>query len=904
MLTFNAITKSGCCEGTFMPESSGVWQTRRVIRGILVAILLVAAPSFARAQGAESRLIVTVVDASGAVVPGANVTVGSLDDGARAAAFSPITTTDKGVATLEGLLPGRYRVQAEFPGFEIGVLAEVRIRRGDNKHVLVLPLKKVEESVEVAQNAQAAAADPRGNAFKTVLTRQEIDNLSDDRTELAQQLQDLAGGNATIRVDSFAGAPLPPKSMIRSIHIVRDAFAAENHSAESEGIDIITQPGQGALRGGISSRVRDGALSARSPFVSEKGPERQETVDGNLGGTLIKGKSSFALSVEGRNSFDTPLIYVALPNGGRRSELLPLRHPSKDWSVYGLVDYALTRDQTLRISYDQGRNSQGNLGVGGSDLIERAYSTESQDYELRAQVVGPLGRRTFANTRLQLEWLNSDAVSAIAARTIVVNGAFTSGGAQVAGGRHPRLFELASDVDHVRGLHTIRTGFLATGGRYRSDNAANRLGTYTFSSVDAFNAGTPATYTQRIGDPLIEYFNAQTAVYVQDDIRVRKSLTLSPGVRYEIQTHLKDRGNIGPRMGVTWAPFKSGRTTLRGSFGLFYNWLNANTYEQTLRVDGLRQRDLFIVNPAYPDPGSSGTITTANRYLLGPDVQMGRTRRVSGGIDQTLNAKVRLNASFQSVRGLDQLRGRNLNIPVNGVRPDPGFANIIQTVSDAETHSDQLSTTLNVNFAGGVRNAGTPRWNLRRTTLRLAYWIARANNNFDGPFVVPPSGVLGTEWAPAPGDRRHRYQVAVNSQALKNLNASLTLAGNTGTPYNITTGFDTNNDSLFNDRPVGVGRNSARTFAQATVSATLSYSLALGARDGARAAAQDRQGGGDRTGGPATGRYRLVVLLSVNNLANRPNFSGFSGIQTSPFFLTPTSTQNPRKVDIGVSLRF
>ena len=83
-------------------------------------------------------------------------------------------------------------------------------------------------------------------------------------------------------------------------------------------------------------------------------------------------------------------------------------------------------------------------------------------------------------------------------------------------------------------------------------------------------------------------------------------------------------------MGVTWAPFKSGRTTLRGSFGLFYNWLNANTYEQTLRVDGLRQRDLFIVNPSYPEPGSGGTITTANRYLLGPDVQMGRTRRLSG----------------------------------------------------------------------------------------------------------------------------------------------------------------------------------------------------------------------------------------------------------------------------------
>jgi hypothetical protein len=875
--------------------------TRALVAILLFTTLAAASPALAQ-TAQDGRLLVTVVDTSGAVVPGAKVSVSAMDGGDRAAAFPPVTSSDKGLATVEGLLPGRYRIQGEFPGFDIGVLSDVRVRRGDNKHVLVLPLKKMEESVTVAQNAQAAAADPRGNAFKTVLTTQEIENLSDDRAEMAQQLQDLAGGNATIRVDSFAGAPLPPKAMIKSIHIVRDAFAAENHSAESEGIDIITQPGQGELSGGFSSRLRDGSLSARSPFVSEKGPERQETFEGNIGGTLIKGKSSFALSVEGRNAFDTPIIFVALPNGTRRSELVPLRHPLNDWSVYGLVDYALTRDQTLRVSYDQGRNAQKNLGVGGVDLIERAYSTESQDRELRLQVVGPFGRRTFANSRLQLEWQNSDAVSATAARTVVVNGAFTSGGAQVSGGRHPRLFELASDVDYVRGLNTFRVGFLSTGGRYRSDNASNRLGTFTFSSIDAFNAGTPATYTQRIGDPLVEYFNAQTAVYAQDDIRVRKSLTLSPGVRYEIQTHLDDRSNIAPRIGATWAPFKSGRTTVRASYGLFYNWLNATTYENTLRVDGFRQRDLFVIDPSYPDPGGSGTVTTANRYLLGPDVQMGRTRRFSAGLDQTINPKVRVNASFQSVRAFDQLRGENLNPRVGGVRLDPAFANVIQTVSDGEAHSDQLSTTLNVNLAGGVRNAGSARWNPRRTTIRVAYWIARAHNNSDGAFVAPPSGTLAGEWGPSPGDRRHRYQVALNTQALKNLNASVTVGGNTGTPYNITTGFDSNNDSLFNDRPVGFGRNSARASASHTVSATLSYSTALGGASSSKARQEGRRDGGDRAA--AAGRYRMVFTLSVNNLANRPNFSGFSGIQTSPFFMTATSVQNPRKIDLGISLRF
>src|SRR5438477_8598403 len=131
---------------------------------------------------------------------------------------------------------------------------------------------------------------------------------------------------------------------------------------------------------------------------------------------------------------------------------------------------------------------------------------------------------------------------------------------------------------------------------------------------------------------------------------------------------------------------------------------------------------------------------------------MGRSKRFSAGVDQTLSPKVRVNASFQTVRFVEQMRGTNLNPKIGSVRPDPNVANIIQTVSDGEQHLDSLSTTLNVNLAGGVRNAGAARWNPRRTTVRASYWIARANNNFDGPFVVPPSNSLATQWGPSVGD--------------------------------------------------------------------------------------------------------------------------------------------------------
>jgi hypothetical protein len=180
-----------------------------------------------------------------------------------------------------------------------------------------------------------------------MLTREDIEALSDDPAEMAQQLQDIAGGNAVFRIDSFVGGALPPKPMIKSIHVVRDTFSAENHSAESDEIQIITQPGVGPLRGTGISRVRDGSMSGQSPFTSVKGPERTQNYQGNVGGTLVERKASFSLSGGVTRSFDTPIVNVALPNGGAYPTSFRWR-PVNAWTTYDLLDYAITRDQALR----------------------------------------------------------------------------------------------------------------------------------------------------------------------------------------------------------------------------------------------------------------------------------------------------------------------------------------------------------------------------------------------------------------------------------------------------------------------------------------------------------------------------------------------------------------------------
>ena len=63
------------------------------------------------------------------------------------------------------------------------------------------------------------------------------------------------------------------------------------------------------------------------------------------------------------------------------------------------------------------------------------------------------------------------------------------------------------------------SGIELDGGWYHSDDTTNYLGTYTFESLEAFEAGTPRSYTRRIGDPNIDYNNLQGGIYIQDDIR-------------------------------------------------------------------------------------------------------------------------------------------------------------------------------------------------------------------------------------------------------------------------------------------------------------------------------------------------------------------------------------------------
>jgi Carboxypeptidase regulatory-like domain len=911
----------------------------RAVLTILCLAWLLPASAFAQAAR-DATLQVTVVDETRGVLPGATVTLAGVDASNKSAAIEPASTSPQGLVKFENLAPGRYAIKAEFSGFQTRTLPDVRIRSGENRQVVVLPIDRVMSSVTVERDRQAAASD-RDVTFGTVLTREQIDALSDDPDELRRQLMDLAGPDAKILIDSFEGRDLPPKALIKSIRVTRDQFAPEVHFAGELRIEILTQPGIGPIRGNLRSGFYDSAMDGENPLVNQTGPAQSWQYGIGLSGTLISERSSFNINFNGADSYSTPVLYASTPFGQVAGNI-PVKSLADNYFFSGGVDYALTRDQVLRLNFQGSRFDRGNVGIGSYDLPERAYTSQDSQFGLFLQQNGPIGRRFVLNTRLSIFGSDSEAQSAVEAPTIVVNDSFTSGGAQRTGGTHARNYWFNSDLDYVRGIHSMRGGIEVQGSTYDTDANSNYLGTYVFASLEAFDARTPRSYTRRLGDPRLSYSNVQGGIYIQDDIKIRKNFTVTGGVRYEAQTHVPDKLNFAPRVGFTWAPFKSGKTTLRGSWGIFYDWLPTGTYLQTLQVDGERQRELNIVNPSFPDPGIVGTTPPTNRYLLAEERDMAYSQRLSAGIAQTISRRVSTNVLYSFGYRYALLTGRNINTPINGVRPNPDYANIVLATADGYGRQHTVNASGNLNLgplppsggpapgaggpmmisagdrtmvfmggpAGGPASATGPRfqWN-RGLTVGGHYTYGQNLNNTDGAFVIPASLILAQQWGPAAFDRRHNTHINVTSTALRSLTIRFGVSGTSAPPLTILTGSDDNGDLIFNDRPDGVGRNSERTVSTWSTSASFGYSFTLGKKT-------VTSGGGVQIMGSPAGltvnptaaqtmpRYRLNLSVNINNLGNQPFYSGFSGNLASRLFMQPTVASGMRRITFSTNVSF
>jgi Carboxypeptidase regulatory-like domain len=857
-----------------------------------------ANPVFAQSRKTpDAGLRVTVLDQTGAAIPDAQV---SIDKQSRT-----LATNGRGEALFHQITPGKYRLKVTAQGFAPLMTDDFTLRAGVNEIEVRLEIGAVKEEIKVERDKGEANTDPRGDAFATILTPEQIAQLPDDPDEFEEALRQIAGPGATFRVNGFRGGKLPPKNQIREIRFRSNAYAAENHESSFISVDILTKPGIEAWHGSFNFGFRDESLNARNAFAAFRAPEQNRRFGFDLGGPIWKNRTSLFLSSDGVNSYEAKTIVAALPEGNLSDQAL---QPWRTLNLNARVEHLLTPAHTARVEYQRNATRRDNNGVGNFDLPERGYTTDSAEQILRFADSGAIGKKLFNELRFQMLWQDARVNSLSDATTIQVLNAFNRGGAQVESSRRAREFEVADNIDYARTKHTMRAGLLFEAGSYRSDELRNQNGTFIFSSLGAFNAGTPATYTQRMGAGSVDFNQYQFAWYLQDDWRLRKSFTLSFGVRHEAQTNLADGDNFAPRLGFAWSPFKNGKTTIRGGAGIFYDWFATETYEQALRVNGQQQADLVVRTPCFPDPLACGTPSTLppSRIVVDPNLAMPYVEQASIGLQQELPKNLRIMSQYFYRRGVHQLRGRNINAPIPGFdRPDRAAGNITQIESSANSFNHAFMVNLNWMRPG-------------RFFLGAHYVYSNTVNETDDPLGLPVNNFdLRSERGPSSQDIRHRFFVMSNFTLPVGFRLGTIFQANSASPYNITTGFDDNGDSVVNDRPQDVIRNSARGAGRYDLNLRLGWGFGFGKPPDTQAAGgpqiRIRRGGGDAgemlgsmgsLPGPNTKRFRTEFFIQATNILNGTNLIAFSGVQTSPFFGQAIGALPGRRIETGMRFGF
>ena len=860
------------------------------ILGVLVVLLFACT---AGAQDRRASLRVTIVDQTGAAIVGAAVRV-------MPSAGSPVDlpSNERGQAIVTELSTGAAQLHIEAAGFA-PYDAEVNLRRGNNNQTVTLRLASIEEQLLVTDTDGGSRRD---NAFSTTLNEDDLAGLPDDPDEFEETLRQMAGGDAVFQVNGFRGGRLPPKNQIRQVRFRTNAYGAENHEAGHAFVDILTKPGMSGWSGNANLGLRDDVLNARNAFAGARTPEQFRRFSGNISGPLKKERTSFLFNVDGNASYDSQTIVAQTPEGRITDQI---RRPIDRAEVTAGIEHALTKDQTVRVEYQHRDDLRRNLGVGDFAMQDRAFTRETGLHQVRGSLNSVLGKTAFNELRVEFRAEDTFQRSQSSDPAIVVIDAFTRGGAGISSDRDLKALEVANNTDFTIGKHVFRAGLRLEAGAYRQLDGRNGNGTFTFGSLDAFLAGRPNTYTRRIGDVETSFAQYQAGFYIQDDFRVNKNLSLSVGVREELQTHVSDWANFMPRAGFSWNPFGA-KTTIRGGYGIFHDWFAADLYDQSLRVDGVAQRDLLILNPGYPDPfsGASAVVLPGGRVQIAPDLDMPSVQQFSIGAERSFHDSVTLQASYMRQDGRHQLRSVNLNAPdATGLRPEPGVGTVAQIESSGRTEVNRLYLTANYRIPQS------------RTMIGLNYIVSDSKNYADNALSLPAdSRNPDAEWGPSAQDVRHRVFTMFNFPLPKGVRGSVMSQAQSGLPYTVTTGRDDNGDGVNNDRPAGVGRNTRRGTWRWDLNARVSRGFGFGGErtdaPGGGPTIARRTGDGEG-GGPmmmmverSNDRFRVDFYVQGYNLLNRTNYLNFSGSQQSPFFGLPTSAGPARRVEVGAQFGF
>ncbi|HEX7486136.1 MAG TPA: carboxypeptidase regulatory-like domain-containing protein [Vicinamibacterales bacterium] len=855
----------------------------------MALLWILTAPALAGAQTkpAPSQFPVSgnVQDQTGGMLPGAELTLQHVGPGVS---DSPrmLTADVAGLFRFDDVPAGTYELRAQFQGFTPAV---VRVRvgpRAPGRQKLVLQIAGLAQEITVGTQSGTVTLDPTQNRDGVSLDQKMLADMpAFDRNYLDALSAFLdpgaAGtGGTTLVVDGMEGRKVGVSaSAIQQIKINQDPYSAEYARPGGGRIEVITKAGSEAYHGEMNLTFRDATLNARNAFAETRPPEQRRIYEGMLSGPVGDGRTtSFMVSANREETDQQAIVFAQDPTGPVRATLPT---PQRNVELSATINRQQGKKHMLSFRATYQVESARNEGVGGISLPGVATNSANREvqfvYSHRTMITGTLVNQF----RFLVGGDHQTDTSLNQAPRIVVQDAFTGGGAQVDQLKEERHFTLNETIAWSRKRHAVKAGLMIPDwSRRRFDDRGNIGGTFSFSSLDDYVHGRPYVFTQQQGDGRLVFLQKVVATFIQDDIAVRRNLSLSVGLRYDWQDFFVDNNNVAPRISFAWAPASNARTVVRGGFGVFYDRTGTGPMLDVLQSKEGRLFHYTLLDPGYPDPLAPGA-TIANQptslVQFSPSVHMPYTAQFGLGVERQLAKSTTLAINYTGTRGVDLFRSLDINAPPPPLyltRPDAthGIIRVMDATGRQWSHSLQVTVRgrLSRLFNGSVQ-----------------YVLSRAQNDTSGIGSRPANDHdLTGEWSRADFDQRHRFDL-VGAFAPKSwFTLGMNLSLRSGRPYSLRTGRDDYNNGTTNARPAGVSRNSLEGPGSARLDLRWSHEFALGR-------------GEQRDDGA-----KVTVGLDAFNVLNRVNYNGYVGNLSSPFFGQPISAQPARRLQLSARFEF
>ncbi|MGH7746116.1 MAG: carboxypeptidase regulatory-like domain-containing protein, partial [Candidatus Dormibacteria bacterium] len=367
--------------------------------GIVMCPLGVPSPVRAQSTIATGSIQGTITDRSGAVVPGAAVTIKNRDTGQS----MEIATNSTGAYNSGALVPGNYAVRVTMKGFKTineGVVVRVGVISGVN---LTLDIGSADVVVEV--NESMVTVNTEQPSVQGVLTEQQIENLpvnGRNFLDLAQlepgvQIQDGAdfdptkvgfssisfggrfGRTARIEVDGVdvsdetVGTTTEniPSSAINEFQISQSTLDLSNELTSSGAVNVTTRSGSNNYHGEMFGLLRDSVFSAALPGPPSPYARNQEGA--NLGGPILKDKLFFFLDAEHTNQNLASPVVVAPPFDPLSGNV---SSPFRESDFDGRLDWQFWKNVRMfyRFTFFDSRAVASGGGVGFQPYQDKNYT--------------------------------------------------------------------------------------------------------------------------------------------------------------------------------------------------------------------------------------------------------------------------------------------------------------------------------------------------------------------------------------------------------------------------------------------------------------------------------------------------------------------------------------------------